>query len=139
MARLYAATGDGIVRLDEAAEQLQHDGGEPPLRTVVAAAGRLAGRFGENRLRQLRASGRRPTRPVPGAARRRLRCQDRQARALRHTAMLLGGLIGALFLLHIAPVAPIALASGILAVVLGAADRGSRQVQAPDRPAVISH
>jgi uncharacterized membrane protein YoaK (UPF0700 family) len=57
-------------------------------------------------------------------------------RVVSVTAMLLGAVIGALLLLHLAPVAPIALASGILAVVLGAADRGSRQAQSQVRPPV---
>jgi len=59
-------------------------------------------------------------------------------RVLSVAAMLLGAVIGALLLLHVTPVAPIALASGILAVVLGAADCGSRQGQAPDQPPVGS-
>jgi uncharacterized membrane protein YoaK (UPF0700 family) len=57
-------------------------------------------------------------------------------RVLSVAAMLLGAVIGALLLLHVAPVAPLALASGILAFVLGAADRGSRKAQAPDQPRV---
>jgi uncharacterized membrane protein YoaK (UPF0700 family) len=160
-----------------------------------AAAGRLAGRFGENRLRQLRAAaavqlvlclvavavaaaagdqlgtaGRYAliavlalAMGVQNATARRLAVPELTTpphshadgiaadsrlgagsgaktarRVLSVTAMLLGALIGALLLLQVAPVAPIALASGILAVVLGAADRGSRQAQAPDRSAVIS-
>jgi uncharacterized membrane protein YoaK (UPF0700 family) len=57
-------------------------------------------------------------------------------RVVSVAAMLLGAVIGALLLLHAALVAPIALASGILAVVLGAADRGSREAQSPVRPPV---
>jgi uncharacterized membrane protein YoaK (UPF0700 family) len=162
-----------------------------------AAAGRLAGRFGENRLRLLRAAaavqlllcivavavaaaagdelgtaGRYAliaflalAMGVQNATARRLAVPEltttvltltltgiaadsrlgggsgaRTARrVLSVAAMLLGAVIGAVLLLHVAPVAPIALAAGILAVVLGVADRGSRQAQAPDQqPVAIS-
>jgi len=159
-----------------------------------AAAGRLAARFGENRLRLLRAAaavqlllcivavavaegagdelgtaGRYAliallalAMGVQNATARRLGVPDLTTtvltltltgiaadsrlgggtgaktarRVVSVTAMLLGAAIGALLLLHVAPVAPIALASAILAVVLGAADRGSRQAQSPVRPPV---
>jgi len=162
-----------------------------------AAAGRLAGRFGENRLRQLRAAAAVQlflclvavavaaaagaelgtasryaliallalAMGVQNATARRLAVPELTTtvltltltgiaadsrlgggsgaktarRVLSVAAMLLGAVIGAVLLLHVAPVAPIALASGILAVVLGAADRRSRQGQAPDQqPVAIS-
>jgi uncharacterized membrane protein YoaK (UPF0700 family) len=54
-------------------------------------------------------------------------------RALSVTAMLLGATLGALLLLQIAPVAPLILATSLLAIVYGAAHRASRHGQTPDR------
>ena len=52
-------------------------------------------------------------------------------RVLSVTAMLLGALVGALLVLHVAPVAPLILAAAILAIVSGAAHRASRRERAP--------
>jgi uncharacterized membrane protein YoaK (UPF0700 family) len=159
-----------------------------------AAAGRLAGRLGENRLRQLRAAAAVQlllcaiavavgaaagaelgttsryaliallalAMGVQNATARRLAVPELTTtvltltltgiaadsrlaggsgaktvrRVLSVAAMLLGAVIGALLILHAAPVAPLALASGILTFVLGAADRGWRKAQAADQPRV---
>ena len=53
-------------------------------------------------------------------------------RVLAVIAMLLGAIVGALLLLQVAPAAPLALATGILAVVCGAAYRASRHERASD-------
>ena len=54
-------------------------------------------------------------------------------RVLAVIAMLVGAIIGALLVLQVATVAPLALAAGILAVVCAAADRASRRERALDR------
>jgi uncharacterized membrane protein YoaK (UPF0700 family) len=54
-------------------------------------------------------------------------------RVLAVIAMLVGAIIGALLVLRAAPVAPLALAAAILAVVCAAADRASRREWASDR------
>ena len=56
-------------------------------------------------------------------------------RVLAVAAMLVGAIAGALLLLEVAPVAPLALAGVILAVVCGAAHRASRQATVTERSA----
>jgi uncharacterized membrane protein YoaK (UPF0700 family) len=53
-------------------------------------------------------------------------------RVLSVAAMLLGAIVGAALVLHVEPVAAVALAVAILAVVWGAARRASRQTPASD-------
>ena len=53
-------------------------------------------------------------------------------RLLSVAAMLLGAIVGALLLLQVAPVAPLALAAALLAVVILAAHRASRRQQASE-------